>query len=63
MTIDCRGPKIQVTVNGEMIIDANLINFMDKIREHPGLKRREGYIGLQSHSTKIEYRNIYLREY
>lgn len=63
MTIDCRGPKVQVTVNGEMIIDTNLINYMDKIREHPGLKRREGYIGLQSHSTKIEYRNIYLREY
>ena len=63
MTIDCRGPRVQVIVNGEMTIDANLIDFMDKIREHPGLKRREGYIGLQSHSTKIEYRNIYLREY
>jgi len=63
MSIVCKGSKINVIVNGEMIIDANLIDFMDKIREHPGLKCRKGYIGLQSHSTKIEYRNIILREY
>jgi len=63
MSIVCRGPLVKVTLNGEMIIDANLIDFMDRTKDHPGLKRRKGYIGLQSHDTKIEYRHINLEEF
>ncbi|NUO79696.1 DUF1080 domain-containing protein [candidate division KSB1 bacterium] len=60
--IICNGPRVQVTLNGKKIVDANLIEHMDKEKSHPGLKRRKGFIGLQNHSTRVEYRNILLEE-
>ncbi len=60
--IVCNGPRVQVTLNGKKIIDTNLIEHMDQEKSHPGLKRRKGYIGLQNHSTRVEYRNIVLVE-
>ncbi len=60
--IVCDGPHVQVTLNEKKIIDANLIEHMDKEKPHPGLKRRRGYIGMQNHSTRVEYRNIVLSE-
>jgi HEAT repeat protein len=62
MEIHCDGPKVQVWLNGKEIINTNLIDHMAKAKEHPGLKRRKGFIGLQNHSSKIEYRNIRIRE-
>lgn len=62
MVIVCEGPQVQVTLNGEGIVDANLIAYMHLEKSHPGLKRRGGYIGLQNHSTRVEYRNIRLTE-
>jgi HEAT repeat protein len=56
------GPRVRVMLNGETIVDADLIRHMDKESTHPGLKRRSGYIGLQSHTRKVEYRNITLTE-
>ncbi len=63
MVILCDGPEVKVSLNGTPIIEANLIDFMHKEDDHPGIKRRKGYLGLQNHSTKIEYRNIYLTEF
>jgi hypothetical protein len=60
--IHCTGPQIMVLLNDECLIDANLIDFMDMEVTHPGIKRRKGYIGLQNHSTRIEFRNIKIRE-
>jgi HEAT repeat protein len=57
------GPHVTVTLNHQLIIDADLISHLDLEKAHPGLKRRKGYIGLQNHSTKIEYRNIRITEY
>jgi HEAT repeat protein len=62
MEIICTGPEIKVILNGQIIIDTNLIAHMFWEKEHPGLKRRKGYIGLQNHSSKIEYRNIRIKE-
>lgn len=62
MTIVCDGPNVQVALNGEKIINTSLIDHMDRVEEHPGLKRRTGYIGLQNHNTKIEFRNITITE-
>jgi len=58
MKIVADGPKIQVILNGEMILSANLINHMEKADGHPGLVRRSGYIGLQNHSDRVDFRNI-----
>jgi len=62
MVIVCQGPMVKVTLNGTLIVDANLIKHMDKEATHPGLKRRQGYIGLQNHNTLVEYRNIRITE-
>jgi hypothetical protein len=35
---------------------------MDKESTHPGLKRRSGFIGLQCHTARVEYRNITVKE-
>lgn len=58
----CDGPVVKIRLNGVLINDANLIQHMDKTDTHPGIKRRAGYIGLQNHSTRIDYRNIQITE-
>ncbi len=63
MVIECRGSQIKVTLNDLMIIDTDLIEHMDQETTHPGIKRREGHIGLQNHSTRVEFRNIRIVEY
>jgi hypothetical protein len=60
--IVAEGPHVTVTLNEQLIIDADLISHLDQEETHPGLKRRSGFIGLQNHSTRIEYRNIRITE-
>ncbi len=56
----CDGQHVKVTLNGMVVVDANLADYQND-STHPGAKRTEGYIGLQNHSTPIDYRNIRLR--
>ncbi|MBD3274843.1 MAG: DUF1080 domain-containing protein [Candidatus Marinimicrobia bacterium] len=58
----CNGPMVKIWLNGELVNDTNLIHHMDKADSHPGIKRRSGYIGLQNHSTRVDYRNIVIKE-
>jgi hypothetical protein len=55
--IICSGPWVVVAMNGEEIVRVN----MD---EHPKLKGRlrRGYIGLQNHGSRVEFRNISIKE-
>ncbi|MEZ8222026.1 protein of unknown function (DUF1080) [Candidatus Fervidibacteria bacterium JGI MDM2 JNZ-1-D12] len=55
--IICSGPWVVVAMNGEEIVRVN----MD---EHPKLKERlrKGYIGLQNHGSRVEFRNIRIKE-
>jgi hypothetical protein len=62
MKIHCAGPIIKVTLNDELINEINVIDYMDMEKTNPGIKRRKGYIGLQNHDTKIEFRHIKIRE-
>jgi HEAT repeat protein len=62
MVITCLGPHVTVELNGVKTIDTNLIEHMEKSKDHPGITRRGGYIGLQNHSSRLEYRNIRLQE-
>jgi hypothetical protein len=52
-----------VTLNGVVIVDANLdeVQPMDH-RDHPGLKRDKGYIGFLGHGTRVEFRKIRIKE-
>jgi lysophospholipase L1-like esterase len=62
MFIRCEGPKISIKVNGFPVTQADLSQHQDKVNEHPGVARTEGYIGLQNHGSRLEYRNIQIRE-
>ena len=62
MVITARGSQIEVTLNGEKIIDTNVTYYPYKADVHPGLTRAGGYIGLQNHGSRVEFRNIRIRE-
>lgn len=61
LKIVCEGPHVKVTVNGTQVVDANLNDYPDKVATHSGLKRDKGYIGLQNHGSRLEYRNLRIR--
>lgn len=63
MIIVCIGKKVTVDLNGKRIISANLDQYSDKLEKHPGLARTEGFIGLQNHGSRVEFRNIKIRKY
>lgn len=61
MRILAKGRKIMVELNGQTVIDANLDDYKDRIKEHPGLLRDKGHLGVQSHDGRVEFRNLYVK--
>jgi len=57
LEIECRGPRIRITLNGKLIQDVDQTKHKS-LREKP----LSGYISLQDHRCFIEYRNIRLKE-
>lgn len=57
LEIECRGPRIRVTLNGQLVQDVD----QTKI---PGISPRplSGYLSLQNHGGSIEFRNLRLKE-
>src|SRR5262245_43017061 len=65
MEIRAEKRRIVVILNGKQIVDADLDDCLkdEKIaQEHPGLKRTTGKIGLQSHTDRVEFRNLRVKE-
>jgi hypothetical protein len=62
MEIRADGPKVVVKLNGAVIVDADLTEHSDAAAKHPGILRKDGYIGLQSHSDEVRFRNIAIQE-
>ncbi len=58
MVITCRGPLVKIVLNGNKVVDTDLTYFPYKYEAHPGLPRSGGYIGLQSHGSRVEFRDI-----
>lgn len=63
----CQGRRVRVTLNGTVIVDADL----DKIelptmdgQDHPGLKYKAGHIGLHAHGygEEVYFRNLRIKE-
>lgn len=54
-----------MTVNGQVILDQDLDEITDPelLEKHPGLKRSEGHIGLLGHGSRVEFRNLRVKEY
>jgi len=62
--IMCKGSHVKVTLNGTVIVDADL-DKIDKTmdgRPHPGLHNKKGYIGFLGHGSRVEFRNIRIKE-
>lgn len=62
MRIVAKGPHVKVENNGEVLVDANLEDYVKEHGEkHPGISRKQGHIGFQSHDNRVEFKNIYLK--
>jgi len=55
--IECVGPRVRITANGQEIIDVDQTT-MEEIKNKP----LKGYVCLQNHGGKIEFRNIRIKE-
>ena len=62
--IICQGRRITIIVNEMAIVDADLDKLTDAelIEKHPGLKRTKGHIGLLGHGSRVEFRNLRVKE-
>jgi hypothetical protein len=58
------GRRIKVTLNGTVIVDANLDDVTDPavLKKHPGLARTTGHLGLLGHHSRVEFRNMRVKE-
>lgn len=58
------GRHIKVTLNGKVIVDANLDDVKDEaiLKKHPGLARTSGRIGFLGHGSRVEFRNLQVKE-
>jgi len=59
--ITARGRKVTVVLNDTEIVKADLDDFKEQYEKHPGLKRESGHLGLQSHGSRVEFRNIHVK--
>ncbi len=62
MCIRYEGRDIEVRLNGTTIVKDSLDNYQDKAPDHPGVKRLSGYLGLQNHGSRLDFRNLRIRE-
>ena len=58
------GRHITISVNGHVIVDADLDTVKDPavLKKHSGLARRSGYVGFLGHGEPVEFRNIRIKE-
>ncbi|MBL8191708.1 MAG: DUF1080 domain-containing protein [Acidobacteria bacterium] len=61
--IMANGSRIRVTLNGVIILDAdlNLVKEAEVLKKHPGLKNKTGHIGFLGHGSLVEFRNIRIK--
>ncbi len=65
--VECAGPRITVRLNGKTVLEADQSELADvKTRPAevpaPKYKPRKGYVALQSHSGRVEFRKVQIRE-
>lgn len=60
----CRGRRITVIVNEMVVLDADLDKATTaEVREkHPGLQRNSGHVGFLGHGSRVEFRNIRIKD-
>ena len=61
MRIRCQGSTCEVWLNEKPIVKADLGKLAEKNSRVGGLKRANGFIGLQNHSSPVHYRNLMIK--
>lgn len=61
LEIRAEGPHILILLNGAPVVDDRLDHHPELEKEHPGLKRRRGRIGLQSHNGRVDFRDLQIK--
>jgi hypothetical protein len=61
MRIIAKGRRVTIELNGTTIVDANLDDYKDHAKKHPGLLRDKGHLGLQSYNHRVDFRNLYVK--
>ncbi len=61
--ITCQGPIVMVVLNGVEVARANMDECKTAEGDHKPLSQRprRGHVGLQSHETRVDYRNVEIR--
>jgi hypothetical protein len=59
--IVARGRHLVVELNGTRVVDTSLNLHKAAAKEHPGILRPKGHIGLQSHDGRVEFRRLYVK--
>ena len=64
--VTAQGHRITVELNGNVIVDADIehasaAGIMDG-QDHPGLMNSTGHIGFLGHGSRVEFRNIWIKE-
>ena len=64
--IICDGKHVQVILNGETIVDADIEKASTPKtldgKAHPGLQRESGFIAFCGHGSQVEFRNLRVKE-
>jgi hypothetical protein len=61
--ITANGRRVTVTLNGVIILDADLdmVREPEVLKKHPGLAHSRGHIAVLGHGTRVEFRNLRLK--
>lgn len=64
--ITLKGRKVKVVLNGKTIVEGDLDEASTPKtldgKDHPGVKRESGHIGFLGHGSKVEFRNIRIKD-
>ena len=65
--VACAGPRITIRLNGQTVLEADQSELADVKSKPAGSpapkdKPRRGYVALQSHSGRVEFRKVQIRE-
>jgi hypothetical protein len=63
--VTVKGPKIQVELNGTVILDCDLSTVKEFMgnHAHPGKDRTKGYFGFAGHNDPVAFRNIQIKPF
>lgn len=62
--IKCEGPRVVIHLNGVLVQDCDVSKETNGLGGHKPLSQRplRGFVGLQSHTDRVEFRNVEIRE-